>query len=450
MAKDIEATPRNSTSVDEEMRSLKIQVSETDRAEDVHIDGDQSKFSAMLGILRKFIGVSDIISMRLSLPSQLLDPIPNLEYWNYMDRPEYFVRISESDDEVERMLAMLAWWFSKLLKHKGKVLKPFNSVLGEQFFCRWQVGGSSADREDTASSSSTNETLGEGTASSETSSSSSNSGSGGGATATVEYITEQISHHPPVSAFVYRCKERGIEAAGYDHISAKFTGLSATVATGSHCKGIFVTLKHRDDEAYLGVHPMANIVGWLRGSLKVQLVESSYIVCEKTGLATIIEFKEERWFGKNKENVTGKVFRYDAAKYGDQIAQWKLKDIPKSCTVVATFGGNWDKRVAVKRTGSQERTLIDMTDLEVAVKIVKPLEEQGEMESRKIWNPVAASMLQGKFGEATQLKRDIEDRQRKLAAARKERDESFVPALFKAESQIEGRPELLESAPVNI
>ncbi|KAJ1876722.1 hypothetical protein LPJ57_004334, partial [Coemansia sp. RSA 486] len=56
MANDIEATPRNSTSVDEEMRSLKIQTPEMDKAEDVHIDGDQSKFSAMLGILRKFIG----------------------------------------------------------------------------------------------------------------------------------------------------------------------------------------------------------------------------------------------------------------------------------------------------------------------------------------------------------------------------------------------------------
>ncbi|KAJ2699869.1 hypothetical protein FB645_005166 [Coemansia sp. IMI 203386] len=415
MANDIEATPRNSTSVDEEMRSLKIQTPEMDKAEDVHVDGDQSKFSAMLGILRKFIGVSDIISMRLSLPSQLLDPIPNLEYWNYMDRPEYFVRISESDDEVE--------------------------LLGEQFFCQWQVGG--GEREDSESSSSTNGTLGEEAAASDAS-------NDGQTSATVEYITEQISHHPPVSAFAYRCKERGIEAAGYDHISAKFTGLSASVTTGSFCKGIFITLKNRDDEMYVGIHPMASIVGWLRGSLKVQLVESSYIVCEKTGLATIVEFKEERWFGKNKENVCGKVFRYDPSKHGDQIAQWKLKDIPKSCAVVATFGGNWDKRVAVKRTGSQERTLIDLSDLPVAEKTVKQLEEQGELESRKIWNPVATSMLQGKFGEATQLKRDIEDQQRKLAAARKERNEQFVPALFKTESQIEGRPELLENAPINI
>ncbi|KAJ2464003.1 hypothetical protein EV174_006872, partial [Coemansia sp. RSA 2320] len=144
---------------------------------------------------------------RLSLPAQLLDPIPNLEYWNYMDRPEYFVAIPESDDDVERMLATLAWWFSKLLKHTGKVLKPFNSVLGEQFFCRWDVARAGEGRQGTAASSATDVSA------------------VGGQAVSVEYISEQVSHHPPVSAHIYRCRERGIEAAGIDHISAKFTGL---------------------------------------------------------------------------------------------------------------------------------------------------------------------------------------------------------------------------------
>ncbi|KAJ2317086.1 hypothetical protein H4R23_003199, partial [Coemansia sp. Cherry 401B] len=332
-----ETTPRNSVSADSETQRQKIQAEDVDRAEDVHVDGDQSKFSAILSILRKLVGVADVIDLRLSLPSQLLDPIPNLEYWNYMESPEHFVAIPESDDEIERMLAVLAWWFSKMLKHTGKVHKPFNSILGEQFFCRWEVPGSASGgagdcsrREDTASSSITNVSLGTDEA---------------GDKLQVEYITEQVSHHPPVSAFVYRCKQRGIEAVGMDHIKAKFTGLSATVATGTECKGIFVRLAQRDNETYRCTHPVGSIVGWLRGSLKVQMIESSYIVCAKTGLAAIIEFKEERWFSKDKGNVTGKVFRYDESAYGDQIASWRLKDIPKLCKVVATFGGNWDQRV---------------------------------------------------------------------------------------------------------
>ena len=53
---------------------------------------------------RRFIGVKDISAARLSLPSQLLEPVGNLEYevlegapaniryWHYLDRPDYFVR----------------------------------------------------------------------------------------------------------------------------------------------------------------------------------------------------------------------------------------------------------------------------------------------------------------------------------------------------------------------
>jgi hypothetical protein len=37
-------------------------------------------------------------------------------------------------------------------------------------------------------------------------------------------LTEQISHHPPVSGFYYYCPNKGIVARGMDHIAAKFTG----------------------------------------------------------------------------------------------------------------------------------------------------------------------------------------------------------------------------------
>ncbi|KAJ2398391.1 hypothetical protein GGI05_000108 [Coemansia sp. RSA 2603] len=63
MAKDTDATPRNSESIDDEMRRLKIQDAGVDRAEDIQVDSDQNKFSAMLGILRKVAGVSDVINL---------------------------------------------------------------------------------------------------------------------------------------------------------------------------------------------------------------------------------------------------------------------------------------------------------------------------------------------------------------------------------------------------
>ncbi|KAJ2160462.1 hypothetical protein GGF46_002224 [Coemansia sp. RSA 552] len=447
MASEGSTTPRNSAATDSTAQQQKNQAEEAARTEEIHVDGEQSKFSAILGILRKLVGVADVINLRLSLPAQLLDPIPNLEYWNYMESPRHFVAMSEPDDDVERMLAVLAWWFSKMLKHTGKVHKPFNSVLGEQFFCHWNVpaatGDDNARREDTVTSSITDVAV--------------DDSDDSGDKLRVEYITEQVSHHPPVSAYVYRCKERGIEAVGLDHITAKFTGLSATVAPGSECKGLFVTLKQRGNETYKCTHPVGSIVGWLRGSLKVQMIETSYIVCEKTGLATVIEFKEERWFGKSKGNVSGRVFRYDAGKYGDSIAAWHLKDIPKACETVATLGGSWDQKVTVQSGGAKggrakgdERVLIDMGALQIADKVVKPVAEQGEMESQRVWEPVASKMLQGKYGDATKIKRSIEDRQRELAVARKESGDEFVPALFKPDYKHAGMPELRDDAPVNL
>ncbi|KAM0096501.1 hypothetical protein ACP6JD_000264 [Aspergillus fumigatus] len=39
---------------------------------------DSSKLKTFLSILRKFVGVADIASVRFSLPAHLLEPRPNL------------------------------------------------------------------------------------------------------------------------------------------------------------------------------------------------------------------------------------------------------------------------------------------------------------------------------------------------------------------------------------
>ena len=82
---------------------------------------------------------------------------------------------------------------------------------------------------------------------------------------TVSYLTEQTSHHPPVSAFWVACPEKGVSACGFDQISAKFTGTSIRVTSGQHNLGIFVKLERRDDELYQMTHPAAHLGGLLRG-----------------------------------------------------------------------------------------------------------------------------------------------------------------------------------------
>jgi hypothetical protein len=81
----------------------------------------------------------------------------------------------------------------------------------------------------------------------------------------LSYLTEQTSHHPPVSAFWIDCPDKGIFARGYDHIAAKFTGTSIRVTAGAHNLGIFITLQKWDNEEYQLTHPAAHVGGLLRG-----------------------------------------------------------------------------------------------------------------------------------------------------------------------------------------
>ncbi|CAG8700230.1 12445_t:CDS:2, partial [Racocetra persica] len=278
---------------------------------------DPSKLRTLFSLLKNLIGVKDIVSLRISLPSQLLEPIGNLEYWNYNDRPDFLTCIGDSDDPLERMLAAIRWWYTKDLKFvKGKLVKPYNSILGEQFKCHWNVPAPKFDKNghyinNDKTNTSEKKYL-------------------------VTCLNEQISHHPPVSAFHYHCEETGVSAYGIDQISAKFTGTSVKIGPGDQNKGIYINLAKRDNEEYLLTHPVASIQGWLKASLYIVVGESCIVTCPKTKLKAILEYKEERWIGKPKFAIEGKIFRYDP--HNDDIK--KLKNIDDK-DVVAEISGSW-------------------------------------------------------------------------------------------------------------
>lgn len=155
----------------------------------------------------------------------------------------------------------------------------------------------------------------------------------------VSYLTEQTSHHPPVSAFYVDCPAKGITARGFDQISAKFTGTSIKVTAGEHNLGIFITLHKRDDEQYQLTHPAAHLGGLLRGSLSVSVGDQCYVTCPKTKLKTILHYQEEGWLGKTRNRVEGVVFHYDPEN-DDKI---RIKDVPEK-DILARISGNWRER----------------------------------------------------------------------------------------------------------
>ncbi|ORX92753.1 hypothetical protein K493DRAFT_316390 [Basidiobolus meristosporus CBS 931.73] len=387
------------------------------RHPDSHEDSDQGKFKAIFGLLKNMIGVKDIVNMRLSLPAQLLDPISNLEQWQYLDRPDFFACLGDDDDPVNRMFGVITWWFSKDLKYiVSRIKKPYNSVLGEQFMSKWEVpatkpGLSLRDIESEPDK------------------------------VRVIFVAEQTSHHPPVSAFHYECPEKGVSAWGSDHICARFTGTSVKVSSGSYSSGIHVRLANRDNEEYRLTHPTASIQGWLKGSLYITVSEYCTITCPKSGLKAVIEYKEESWLGKPKFLVEGKIFRQNFSDEGAEEPV-KLKSIPED-QVVGKVEGSWRGRIYGTRTDNNQSTmLLDMNALQVIPKLVKPISEQNENESRRVWSKVTELIIKKDFNNATKAKHALEDLQRQKASERLASGSAFVPQLFHLDTSRPGYPTL--------
>ncbi|OJD25273.1 hypothetical protein ACJ73_03360 [Blastomyces percursus] len=408
---------------------------------------DSSKLKTFLGILRQFVGVSDIATVRFSLPAQLLEPTPNLEYWNYLDRPETFVSIGKSDDHLGRMLEVLRFWFTKDLKYiKGKPCKPYNSALGEFFRCNWEIEDTEnpiATTAHTSAASTTSATI-----------------SGSSERVKISYLTEQTSHHPPVSAFYVDCPQRGITARGFDQISAKFTGTSIRVTPGQHNLGIFITLRDRGNEEYQLTHPAAHLGGLLRGSLSITVSDTCFITCAETRIKAILQYLNEGWIGKTQNRVVGVIFRYDP----ENDNKFKIKDVPES-DVLARIEGCWHEKIYytltpmrsnirnARKEKDEDRSedkdkdrdnhlLIDIAPLFPVSKLIPPDDQQLPNESRKFWSRVTAAIGEKKYSLATKLKQDLEERQRQLASARKERNEEWKPRFFTVPVASSGKPEL--------
>lgn len=265
----------------------------------------------------------------------------------------------------------------------------------------------------------------------------------------VSFLTEQTSHHPPVSAYWYDCPQLGISARGYDQISAKFTGTSVRVTPGIYNQGIFITLGQRNEEYQL-THPAAALGGLLRGSLYISVADTCSVTCAETRLKCLLTYVEESWFGKAQNRVHGLIFRYDPSD--DKYT--RVKDVPDK-DILCKIEGCWQEQIyytipnsaAVKESKTLEPTsekqlLIDVQPLFPVQKTYPPPADQLPNESRLFWGEVTTAINEKRYGDATRIKQDLEQAQRDKAAKRQQQDVEYQPRFFTAVTEPSGKPEL--------
>ncbi|RIA83324.1 hypothetical protein C1645_743145 [Glomus cerebriforme] len=319
-------------------------------------ESKKNEYTGFLKTLSTFTG--DIYS--LSCPSFLLSGVSTLEYGQYWaDYPEYFAAIPKSTEEPERVVGVLKWYVSTLYgsfasrKDKDKIeKKPFNPILGEQFLARW------------------------------------NDRNGSGETV---LFSEQVSHHPPISAFYLENQKAGVSANGHTGQKSHFR---ATAARIDVIQVGHIIVRMRDhSEKYLITLPSLQILGLWRGAPYVELSGTSVI--QSNNYNILIEFSGKGWLSGDKHTFSATV-----RKNGSKEPLY-------------TASGTWSEKSTLENHRTNEKTtFLDIQGSQRTTPIIAPEEDQNPLESRKLWKYVSQSIDSGDFATASKLKGDIEQRQR--------------------------------------
>ena len=165
--------------------------------------------------------------------------------------------------------------------------------------------------------------------------------------------------------------------------------------------------------------------GILFGKMKYELGDHAFVRCPDNHFSADIEFKVKGW-------VSG---GYNAI--GGQIKNDKTGE------VLYELSGYWTGEMFAKdiKTG-QKRLLFDATHAKHTPPKARPIDEQEERESQRLWQHVCKAVHVADHTVATEEKAKIEDRQRQEAHERQEKGIDWQPKLFRrVESETGGRDE---------
>lgn len=329
---------------------------------------DEAQGSMLSHIISQLRPGADL--SRVTLPTFILEPRSMLErITNFMAHPETMLPISKIDDPVQRFVAVTKFYLSGWHIKPPGVKKPLNPILGEIFTGYWDYPDGTKGY----------------------------------------YVSEQTSHHPPKSSYFFMAPEHNIRIDGCLRPRSKFLGNSAA----SLMEGIAVMRLLNTGERFFVTQPNMYARGILFGTMKYELGDHAYIRCPETGMSADLEFKTRGYFSGTYNAIGG--FIKDS--HGKNLFE---------------FSGLWNEEMYIKdlTTGKKE-LLFDASHAKHSPPLSRPLEEQEDRESQKLWHDVTEAVKRRDQDVATDAKAKIEDRQREEAAKRNSEGVEWHPRLFR-------------------
>ncbi|XP_069028042.1 oxysterol-binding protein-related protein 10-like isoform X2 [Embiotoca jacksoni] len=364
------------------------------------LDDQRSIILHLLSQLKLGMDLTQVV-----LPTFILEKRSLLEmYANFMAHPDMFLSITSGCTAEERIIHFVEYYLTAFHEgRKGAVAKkPYNPVLGENFHCSWYVPRDCVRPLRTTSCAGPNAAP---------VASSSVAGSSHKDCYRVRFVAEQVSHHPPVSGFYCECKEKRMCVNTHVWTRSKFMGMSVGVSMVG--EGVLYLLEH--DEEYVFTLPCA----YARSILTVPWVELGgkvTINCAKSGYSAGVTFHTKPFYG-------GKVHRITAEVKHNQTGN-----------VVCKAQGEWNGLLEFSYNNGDNK-VIDTSRLPVIRKKTRPLEKQGEDESRRLWQHVTVSLKAGNMDTATEHKHCLEERQRSEAKQRAATRTDWKPRYFIKEGE---------------
>ncbi|RLW05777.1 hypothetical protein DV515_00004744 [Chloebia gouldiae] len=338
---------------------------------------------------------------KVVLPTFILERRSLLEmYADFFAHPDLFVSISDQKDPKERMVQVVKWYLSAFhAGRKGSVAKkPYNPILGEIFRCHWVLPGTEDDMEPVS----------EGPVPWVSKSN-------------VTFVAEQVSHHPPISAFYAECFSKRIQFNAHIWTKSKFLGMS--IGVHNIGQGCVTCLDH--DEHYILTFPNgygrqvnALIGAFIFNALSIltvpwiELGGECSINCSKTGYNASIVFHTKPFYGGKKHRITAEIFS------------------PNDKKPFCSIEGEWNGVMYAKYSTGENAVFIDTKKMPTIKKKVRKLEDQDDFESRCLWKDVTYNLKIRDIDAATAAKHALEERQRAEARARKENETSWETRLF--------------------
>uniref|UniRef100_A0A667X5E0 Oxysterol-binding protein n=1 Tax=Myripristis murdjan TaxID=586833 RepID=A0A667X5E0_9TELE len=357
-----------------------------DEGEGESVEEHKSVIMHLLSQVRLGMDLTKVV-----LPTFILERRSLLEmYADFFAHPDLFVSIAEQPEPRERMVQVVKWYLSAFhAGRKGSVAKkPYNPILGEVFYCHWDLPNEAEEPPPHT------ETVSEGPVPW----SSPNS---------VCFVAEQVSHHPPISAFYAECLSKKIQFNAHIWTKSKFLGMS--IGVHNIGQGCVSCLEH--DEHYILTFPN----GYGRSILTVPWVElggECSISCSKSGYSANIVFHTKPFYGGKKHRITAEIFA------------------PNDKKSFCSIEGEWNGVMYAKWATGENTLFIDTKKMGIIKKKVRKLEDQLEYESRRLWKDVTLNLKLKDIDAATEAKHRLEEKQRAEARERKENERQWETRLF--------------------